>query len=279
MADRCEWLALGLLMVVACVGCGLWGGEALPDTLPELQTLAVQERDAAQAARASRSPEVADTAAVRAEAAAEKAATLVAGTPEPVEADRLAAQETALAARDARRFARLADEDRRLAELLDGWRATAYRTARDLAFPGACQGLALAADQADCATMGSLQALPNNPVAVFLTGERLAASGEPEQAADSLEAAARGTRAEWLAERIARRARELRDDPHASGTLVHDGAFLRDVVLFALSEAAQKSDVARVWHESLAAARSLAQRILDRIPGVGTGDEPANDAT
>lgn len=65
--------------------------------------------------------------------------------------------------------------------------------------------------QADLELVRAIKIWPNNPLSVYLTGERLAASGEYERAADSLEEMAHGTSQEWLAKRVAQRARELRD--------------------------------------------------------------------
>ncbi|MCL2641322.1 MAG: hypothetical protein FWD53_10785, partial [Phycisphaerales bacterium] len=56
----------------------------------------------------------------------------------------------------------------------------------------------------------AMNAWPDNPITVYLTGERLAADGQWEKAADSLETALAGTKDKWLAAAIAERARVIR---------------------------------------------------------------------
>jgi Flp pilus assembly protein TadD len=68
-------------------------------------------------------------------------------------------------------------------------------------------------EAADREIVRSMQIAPNNPVSIFLTGERLAANGEYEKAADSMEDLVRDPDQKWLAKRVSARARELRDSP------------------------------------------------------------------
>jgi tetratricopeptide (TPR) repeat protein len=403
-------------------GCSSDAKPSLPETVAELRDVAAEARDEARSAREARSPKEAAAAAERAEAATEKAAELLGAMEEPSEANRAARQEAAVAARQARRFARLADEDQRLDAAVNGWKGSAYRATRKVAWPGTCQALALAAEQAakvdpetlpqsvrdaartaadvtsqytgrapaadgdpdwpgvaadlrqvgsappapmmvglalalalggqkdlalyeielidaaelandtqklqyhlvkgivysmnglpllggeevgkvpssdaaaaaqngpellaglhllmamlhlrsgdyeeaDRHTVLALRASPNNPVAVFITGEQLAATGDYEQAAQSLETAAAGTESQWLAERVAARARELRDHPGQGQTLLHDDDFVRQLMLHYLSEAAKRSKPAEYLERSVNAARSLASRVTDRLPG------------
>ena len=100
-----------------------------------------------------------------------------------------------------------------------------------------------------------------------LTGEQLAATGEYERAAKSLEEAARGSDAQWLAERVAQRARELRDRPGEGQTLLHDDDFVRDLMLHYLAGAAKRSKPAEYLQQSVTVARSLADRVLEQLPG------------
>jgi hypothetical protein len=71
-----------------------------------------------------------------------------------------------------------------------------------------------------------IRAWPENPLLGFLTGEKLAANGEWEKAAESLEARAAGSGDEWLAGRLAQRARELRDGKGSTKGFVMDAWFL-----------------------------------------------------
>jgi hypothetical protein len=84
--------------------------------------------------------------------------------------------------------------------------------------------------QADLHAARSLQVWPENPIAEFLAGEKLLANGQREAAADSLEKSAAGSKYEWAARRLARRAREIRDGD-ASKPLFRDPALIRDLIL------------------------------------------------
>jgi hypothetical protein len=111
------------------------------------------------------------------------------------------------------------------------------------------------------------KAWPDNPVAVFLTGERLGATGEREKAARSLESAVAGTDQEWLARRVAARARELREGTGPAEPLLYDPAFLRDLALWHIARAARTSAPARRLEELVGASRRFAERWLPHFPG------------
>jgi hypothetical protein len=102
---------------------------------------------------------------------------------------------------------------------------------------------------------------------VFLTGERLAADGEYAKAADSMELAAKGTEGDWLAERIAKRARDVRDHPGESPSLVYDTDFQREVVFHYLAEAAKKSPAAAKANAAVLGAEKIGQMVLRHLPG------------
>jgi hypothetical protein len=99
--------------------------------------------------------------------------------------------------------------------------------------------------KADLEISRAMRADPDNPVAVFLTGERLAASGEWEKAAESLESASRGMEHDWLAKRIAQRAREVRDSRGTTEPLVLDKRFAVGLALEFLGRVAAKSEAGR----------------------------------
>jgi len=113
---------------------------------------------------------------------------------------------------------------------------------------------------ADVEIVRAMKVWPNNPVAVFLTGERLGMMGEREAAAKSLEASLAGTDEEWMAKRIAARARELRDDKGPWEPLFYDPAFLRDVALWLIARAAKTSPPARSLQKMIDAARGFGSR-------------------
>lgn len=121
--------------------------------------------------------------------------------------------------------------------------------------------------EADVKLAEAVQVWPESPVAVFLTGEQQAADGEWEQAAQSLERLAAGTRSAWLAERCADRARQIRDAEGPPPPLLHDPEFVRRLSWESLADAARSSDAAARVHRTLAAARGLAERLRAKLPG------------
>jgi hypothetical protein len=117
----------------------------------------------------------------------------------------------------------------------------------------------------------SLRVWPDNPVAVFLTGEKLAANGEWEQAADSLEAQVAGTENEWLARRFAQRARDLRDGKGSAKALVLDSRFLAEVTAHYAMKAAGNSAAGKKVGEAVDTAKTFGQGLLQKIPMLGSG--------
>ncbi len=122
-------------------------------------------------------------------------------------------------------------------------------------------------ERADRETVRAMQIWPNNPVSVFLTGERLAASGEHEKAADSLEKHAKTSRQKWFAKRVSQRARALRDTPGKGQTLIHDSAFMREVVLNYFLVAAEESPAAARIKRQMDSAVNFGNRLLKHLPG------------
>jgi hypothetical protein len=88
--------------------------------------------------------------------------------------------------------------------------------------------------KADVEAARAMRAWPNNPLAVFITGERLLADGKREQAAESLEAAVKGTKYEWLAGPAAERVREIRETRGPVKPLVGDPKLLAKLMFAAL---------------------------------------------
>lgn len=121
--------------------------------------------------------------------------------------------------------------------------------------------------EADLQIVRAMQAWPDNPVAIYLTGERLAATGEYEKAADSLEHACRGTKHEWLAKRIAERARDLRDRKEKAEPLLTEFGFVREVAVQYVWEAANESEAAARVRKGIATAREFGEKMLASLPG------------
>jgi hypothetical protein len=116
------------------------------------------------------------------------------------------------------------------------------------------------------------------PVAPFLTGERLAASGEWEKAADSLEAQAAGTEDAWLAQCFAQRARDLRDGKGSSKALVLDSRFLVEIASHLAVKTARDSAASKQMGKWIDAARIFGQVLRQKIPwpATATREESTN---
>ena len=120
--------------------------------------------------------------------------------------------------------------------------------------------------EADKALARAVRACPNNSVVVYLTGERLAAKGEYEKAAESLQKAASGAKQEWLAKQISQRMRELRDNPQQMKPLVFDFAFAYQLVKAFLNDPTMKSKAAKRLNEWLSIASRLSEELWKQIP-------------
>ena len=122
--------------------------------------------------------------------------------------------------------------------------------------------------EADLELVRAMQAWPNNAVCMFLTGERQAATGEYEKAAESLEAAAQAPAAKWLSARLAERARRLRDKRGEAEPLLTDPAFIRDFALGYIWVRAEDSPKAARLQRAITVGHSFLQRFLPYVPGV-----------
>ena len=144
-------LAAILLLVAllpGCRGCG-----SLPKTVAGCRDAAIQCRDDAEKARKARDPEAAL-------AAAERATKLLTRQSSPLETDRLAESDARNAALAAKRWSDLAQEDKRLADEVNGLTAKSYRATRDLALKAVFAGLLAAARQMESAQPANPPAAP-----------------------------------------------------------------------------------------------------------------------
>ena len=122
----------------------------------------------------------------------------------------------------------------------------------------------------------SIRAWPENPMLVFLTGEKLAANGEWEKAAESLEANAAGTENEWLAKRLAQRARELRDGEGSTKAFAMDARFLIPFAAECLATRAKDSTAAKKLAEVVEEAKSFGNDLRQQLPLLGGKDSAEN---
>jgi hypothetical protein len=127
--------------------------------------------------------------------------------------------------------------------------------------------------QADLEIARAIKAWPDNPLMAFLTGEKLAANGEWVKAADSLEAQAAGTKNEWLAKRLAQRAREFRESKGNTPGLFSDPAFILEVMAQAISESTRDSAALKKLQQLVDDARALGARAVEKLPGVGAREQ------
>jgi len=132
----------------------------------------------------------------------------------------------------------------------------------------------------DAAVAQSIRAWPDNPLAAYLTGEKLAANGEWEKAAVSLEARAAGTEDEWIAQRLAQRARDLRDGKGTTKALVLDTRFLAQLAVHATVKTARNSAAGKRLGEFVEGAKTFGQQLRERVPLLGgAGAEKSSSDT
>ena len=120
---------------------------------------------------------------------------------------------------------------------------------------------------ADRELVAAARLWPDNPITEYLTGERLAADGRTSEAAASLEKTAKGSGNEWLATKVAARAKAIRDGRNSDQALFYDPAFMTEVLLHFGAQAAKQSPAAKAVFEKLAAAREVAEHVLSKVPG------------
>lgn len=121
-------------------------------------------------------------------------------------------------------------------------------------------------ERMDAEISQSLRAWPDNPLVVYLTGEKLAANGEWEKAAASLEAQAAGSRDAWLAKLLARRARDLRDGQGSAKALLLDGQFLTEVAAHFTLNTAKNSAAAKQLGTAVEEARAFGRELWRKAP-------------
>ncbi len=125
-------------------------------------------------------------------------------------------------------------------------------------------------EKMDAEISRSLQAWPDNPLVVYLTGERMAANGEWAKAASSLEAQAAGTEDEWIARRLSQRARDLRDGKGSAKALATDGQFFAELAAHFTIRAAKNTDAAKKLREAMDEAKAFGRELWQKVPLLGT---------
>lgn len=113
---------------------------------------------------------------------------------------------------------------------------------------------------------------PNNPLSVFVTGEKIAANGDHEKAATSLETVAKNTQAEWLATLLTKRAKTIRDQGGEAPPLVSDSTFLRDVVQGMLDDPKHRTETTSKMAATAKTMKGFTETIFSKIPGLSKLD-------
>lgn len=91
----------------------------------------------------------------------------------------------------------------------------------------------------------AVRAWPNNPLVVFLSGERLLADGRTEAALESFTRASAGTEGAWLAPLIEQRVRAVRDSHGTAPPLMLDNDFIVRCAVHLLIERARQTTSGR----------------------------------
>jgi hypothetical protein len=120
------------------------------------------------------------------------------------------------------------------------------------------------------------RAWPNNPVVVFLTGEKQAASGDYEKAAESLESALPELKEKdpELFALITQRVREVRDKKGKAEPIFYSKESQWALMKHLYTRAERDLGIKQTdsW---LSIAQTLGKQLVDQIPGIGNKAEPA----
>lgn len=112
-----------------------------------------------------------------------------------------------------------------------------------------------------------MRLVPNSPLVVFLTGERIAASGEPEKAAKSIETLQALQGHEWFGKMLADRAKALRDKGGEAEPLFTDKKFLVSLAVGFLKNESKGSETLTNIYTKVQSGKELCQRVLEKLPG------------
>ncbi|MBI1903999.1 MAG: hypothetical protein HYS13_23100 [Planctomycetia bacterium] len=126
--------------------------------------------------------------------------------------------------------------------------------------------------RADQELVHAIQASPNNPMCVYMTGEKLAADGQYVKAAESLEQEAQGTKSEWFAGKVMERARGIRDNPAKTQPLFYDYGFLTECAVHYAIEEAGQSELSKDLQAKADAARTFSGDLLSKLSAL-VGDD------
>ena len=121
---------------------------------------------------------------------------------------------------------------------------------------------------ADRCLASASRAWPDNPVVIYLTGERQIAGKNYAAADESFAKALKGTDYEWLAERIAARVKRLRDNPASLEPFLLDYRLMADLSWSFIKNKSEKSDALKKLQEQVDATQSFLQELKKKIPDI-----------
>ena len=125
--------------------------------------------------------------------------------------------------------------------------------------------------RADIEIMRAAKIWPNNPVAVFLTGEVMVAEGRYEKAAKTMEDALREAGVDLdpeLVQFVQKRAREIRDKKGEAEPLFTDKQFLTELAVRYIWQTARTSKPAQRVAEFAESAKAFGAEVLKSMPGM-----------
>ncbi|WP_395750706.1 hypothetical protein [Prosthecobacter sp.] len=121
---------------------------------------------------------------------------------------------------------------------------------------------------ADRSLVAANRAWPDNPLTIYLTGERQIATHEYAAAEESFAKAMKGSGYEWLAEKVQERAKRLRDNPASLEPVVFDFKFITEVVSKGLENEAEKSESLRKLKAQMETAKTFVRDLKQKLPDV-----------
>lgn len=119
---------------------------------------------------------------------------------------------------------------------------------------------------ADRCLASANRAWPDNPVVVYLTGERQVAANNYTAADDSFAKALKGTDYEWLAERVAVRMKRLRDSPASLEPVLFDFHLMTDLAWAFVKNESKKSAAMKSLQDRMEATQAFVQELKQKLP-------------
>lgn len=121
---------------------------------------------------------------------------------------------------------------------------------------------------ADRCLASANRAWPDNPVVVYLTGERQIAANNYAAADESFAKALQGTGYEWLAERVSARVKRLRESPASLEPVLLDYRLMADLAWAFVKNESKKSVAMKNLQDRMDATQAYLQELKQKLPDV-----------